>query len=363
MASLQFDRLLAPLPGDQPCGEDLLFSAEFDRIQEARRADDPSLDQGDWVTDIKEADWREVIGIATSLLQDRTKDLRLAVWLTEALSKERGFAGLRDGYQLTAELCAQYWDHLHPVMEADDVDYRTGSVTWLAGRSSQLIREIPLVDESAGGYTYVDWEVATHLAEAIRRDPEQADELAQGKTSQEQFEAARKKTPAAFYTALHADLVSCEAALKHLGDVLDERAGEHAPSFRQAREALEAVRMLVERFVGKPVERTAGAEVNQPSSSPAQSGHASVPAGAADAMHSGPIRTRAQALAQLREVADFFRRTEPHSPVAYLAARAAKWGDMPLHAWLRTVVKDDATLSQIEELLGVSADPSSDNDA
>ena len=41
--------------------------------------------------------------------------------------------------------------------------------------------------------------------------------------------------------------------------------------------------------------------------------------------------TRAQALAQLRVVADFFRRTDPHSPVAYLADKAARWGDMPLH--------------------------------
>lgn len=57
-------------------------------------------------------------------------------------------------------------------------------------------------------------------------------------------------------------------------------------------------------------------------------------------------------------MAEFFRQTEPHSPVAYLAARAAKWGDMPLHAWLRTVVKDDATLSQIEELLGLGDPPS-----
>ena len=36
----------------------------------------------------------------------------------------------------------------------------------------------------------------------------------------------------------------------------------------------------------------------------------------------GPLQTRAQALHQLRTVADFFRRTEPHSPVAYLADKA-----------------------------------------
>ncbi len=46
--------------------------------------------------------------------------------------------------------------------------------------------------------------------------------------------------------------------------------------------------------------------------------------------------------------------------MAYLAARAAKWGDMPLHAWLRAVVKDDATLSQIEELLGLGDSPADD---
>ena len=72
---------------------------------------------------------------------------------------------------------------------------------------------------------------------------------------------------------------------------------------------------------------------------------------------SGPIQSRAQALAQLTAVAEFFRRTEPHSPVAYLADKAARWGEMSLHEWLRTVVKDDGALSHVEELLGVPGRP------
>jgi type VI secretion system protein ImpA len=67
----------------------------------------------------------------------------------------------------------------------------------------------------------------------------------------------------------------------------------------------------------------------------------------------GPLRSRAQALQQLRDVAAFFRRTEPHSPVAYLAEKAVKWGDMPLHEWLRKVVKDQGSMSYLHELLGV----------
>ncbi|HBF50973.1 MAG TPA: type VI secretion system protein TssA, partial [Massilia sp.] len=68
---------------------------------------------------------------------------------------------------------------------------------------------------------------------------------------------------------------------------------------------------------------------------------------------SGPLQSRAQALAQLRAVAEFFRQTEPHSPVAYLADKAASWGEQPLHVWLKTVVKDAAALSHVDELLGI----------
>jgi type VI secretion system protein ImpA len=80
-------------------------------------------------------------------------------------------------------------------------------------------------------------------------------------------------------------------------------------------------------------------------------------AAAATPAASGPIQTRAQALGQLRAVAAFFRSTEPHSPVAYLADKAAHWGEQPLHVWLRAVVKDDASFAHLEELLGISEAP------
>jgi len=38
----------------------------------------------------------------------------------------------------------------------------------------------------------------------------------------------------------------------------------------------------------------------------------------------------------------------------YLAEKAAKWGELPLHEWLRAVVKDPAQIAQLEELLGAS---------
>ena len=71
----------------------------------------------------------------------------------------------------------------------------------------------------------------------------------------------------------------------------------------------------------------------------------------------GTLQNRTQALAQLRSVADFFRQTEPHSPVAYLADKAAHWGEMSLHSWLSTVIKDPGLLAHLEELLGLKLPP------
>ncbi|HEC0958219.1 TPA: type VI secretion system protein TssA, partial [Klebsiella pneumoniae] len=68
----------------------------------------------------------------------------------------------------------------------------------------------------------------------------------------------------------------------------------------------------------------------------------------------GAPGSRKEALQQLRQVAEFFRRTEPHSPVAYLAEKAARWGEMPLHVWLKRVIKDHGTLEQMEEMLDVN---------
>lgn len=73
----------------------------------------------------------------------------------------------------------------------------------------------------------------------------------------------------------------------------------------------------------------------------------------------GPITNRKVAFERLREVAEFLRRTEPHSPVAYLVNRAIKWGDMSLENVIAELVKNTDARRQIYETLGVKRDEES----
>lgn len=328
---LNLERLLAPVSADKPCGDDLAFSSEIDAIVRARQADDPSLQQGAWVTDLKEADWKFVARQCAQLIETRSKDLQLAVWLAEACVRTAGLRAFGDSLLLTATLCERYWDGLYPLPDEDGVERRIGNLAWLASRIAPWLRGVP-VTEGADGHALRDFDVAR----------------AQGGEALAKLEGARQRTSQAFYTNLMRDCEHCAAALDRLEKSVDAVLKADGPSFSAARSGLESLVMFI-----KPALKEALA-------APAQVAGGVVVAAAVQSSSSsaGPLQSRAQALAQLRAVADYFRRTEPHSPVAYLADKAAHWGEQPLHVWLRAVVKDDAAFAHIEEMLGVGTRPS-----
>lgn len=282
-------QLLLPIAADRVCGEDLSFSGEVDAIAQARTYDDPTLDQGEWVATLKEADWEFVASRCAGMIESKTKDMRLAAWLTEALAKTCGLRGLGDGYAVLAGLCEHYWEGLYPLADDGDYDQRIGNLHWLLTRTPVLVREMSLAD-----------------GEALLPDAEYA-----------------------------------LAMLGQLERVVDRRLGAEGPGFSAARDALESVIRAI---------APAGGAIALALSGKGEGG-----AGPVAAAVGGQPQDRAQALRQLRLVADFFRRTEPHSPVAYLADKAANWGEMPLHVWLRAVIKDPGAIAGVEELLGSQA--------
>ena len=346
---MDIDALMQPLDGPHgPCGEDMMFSPEFDQIQDARRFDDPSLSQGEWVTDVKEADWPRVVRISTELLATRSKDLRAAAWLSEALAKTRGLGGLADGYRLLGELCARWWPVLHPVPDDGDMGERIGTLDWLVTRTARLIRDTPLTRSAKGQFSLLDLASAQATAANIDRDPAAADTLAlKAQVTLEQFEAARKDTPAAHYAGLLADLDSLATAMTTFKGTVDDALGDDAPAFGATFDAVDELRQRCQRYANDAGLRT-------PSAVPPAAEPAATAAHPPPEAPSGPIRTRAEAIRQLNDIAAFFKHTEPHSPVAYLAEKAARWGNMSLHEWLRAVVKDEGALSQMEDLLGVA---------
>jgi type VI secretion system protein ImpA len=367
MTTKSLETLLQPISASSACGENLSFSVEFDAIRELQREDDPSLDQGEWVQPLKSGDWPAVQAQCEALLIHRSKDLRLVIWLAEAWARHAGFAGLRRGLALCAQVSGQFWEGLHPLPEDGSQEERAGNIHWFLQRIDLLVSLCPLTTGPGGrgGHGLRDW------AQAKSHDPAEGPAPA---PTQEQFLKALKDTPARHILDAHADLQQCLDTLAQWQRWVDAQLGAEGPSFVNAREALETACHQVRRLgteVGLWQEEEVASSDSRPSSAASSPLLPAAPAPVAEAhapsfssssaaglsgMSRG-IETPAQALAQLREVAVFFRRTQPHSPVAYLVEKAVRWGEMPLHDWLRAVVKDGGTLAGLEELLGVQTGP------
>lgn len=346
---MDLEDLLAPISAAEPCGTDLSLSSDFDAIQEMRREDDPTLDQGEWVASLKVADWPGVSRACTEMLHQRSKDLRLAGWFTEAQAHLRGFEGLAHGLDLCAGLLEQHWPTVHPQPEDGEYDGRIGHLRWLSTKVEELARQIVLVprsDAPTKGYSLLD-------AEAARTRRLAGEAQGGGAGNLPTVESLARMLAQAGLNAYETQGSRVQAALaawSRLTAVAERELGNDAPVFTGARRALESARDELARL-GQEAHLGAG-QAAEPPTRPDDAASHEAPAPGVRLLN-GPIQSRAQALEQLRQVAEYFRQAEPHSPVAYLADKAARWGTMPLHDWLRSVVKEPGALSHVEELLGI----------
>jgi type VI secretion system protein ImpA len=355
---MNLDSLLSPISPDSPCGEDMTFSAEFDELQELRRQDDPSISQGEWVTELKVADWSGVIALSEKVLQTRSRDLRVVGWWAEAKAHKEGYGGLADGVSIAAGLCEQLWEPLHPIPEDGDWELRIGSLSWLLAQVVSLSHTIPVLFGAKRQISLQDIEAARAYQQSLERSPEARPPADESQITLDLVARAQKETPKPRFQAAREGLARLAQELVRLQAVVDGHLGVDGPAFTPAKEAVDRAKHALDRMA-----REMGLDAPDAASQP---GDDTVVSDAADPSGQTPgavavagvITSRKQALAQLRLVADYFRRTEPHSPVAYLADKAAKWGDMPLHDWLRAVMKDQGTLAQLEDLLGVEPPPS-----
>jgi type VI secretion system protein ImpA len=355
-AVLDLTRLLEPIPGDTPpSGHDpqsdlslnapyLAVKDAYDRAREAeRQIDRGSDDPGDLSALRQRAQlgWSEVCGKAPDIIVTIGKDLRVAAWLTEALLRRHGLGGLRDGLLLTAGLVERYWDtlfpHPEPDLDGEDGDPRFFPFQTLSENRADrgiapALRKVAITDGVAGpAVTFWDFE---------NRPPAGADQEDPAASIERRLE----KSAPEFMRNLVEDAQAGVAAANDLETMLRTKGGSEAPGFARLRELLgqiaDAARPYAELPAAEAEPMPAGepAAVDTPKAEPTGGAEAAatVPRPAAGALD------RQTAFRQLEEIAAFFRRTEPHSPIAYAIDNIVRRGRMTLPELMRELISDDA---------------------
>ena len=257
------DDLLNPIPGENPSGENLRYTPVFDKIKEARRADDDAP-QGEWNFERKTADYALVMKLAGEALATKSKDLQVAAWLTEAMLRKEGFQGLKAGLELIQGLIASFWDTLYPELDDGDAEMRAAPLEWLGTRMDSALRSVPLTRKGANWFQFKESRAVGYEATADTEAKVEARNaaMAEGKMSGEEWDGAVAATPKAFYAGMEETLDGILEVVESLSAASEEKFGDVAPSFGPMRTTVEEIRHTVHGLLQKKreVEPDEGAE-------------------------------------------------------------------------------------------------------
>ena len=356
---IDLEALLAPLAdGEQGAGQDLRLdyspTSYYQRLRDSRaaaRAEERSRDASGEEDGAEARGWYDVLAVGQEAIALHSKDIEVAAWLTEALVRLQGLKGLTDGARLIAGLCERYWDAAFPRPDEDGMEARSRPIGGLAGTKPdgtvmQPLRRIPLFQRADGSpvslYQWEQSEQAVTLDEtrqAARYNagvPRLSDLEAEARLDRERMRG----------TAIL--LLGASEAWKALELVLDAKLGSDSPSIRSVQQVLDRSLEVLKRLGGVPEaeEATPAEDATAPAAPSGTNGQAGAarPAG---------VMTRESALQDLDRIADYFRKTEPHSPLAYTLEEAVRRGRMTLAELLAEVLPDTSARRDMLQRLGI----------
>jgi type VI secretion system protein ImpA len=225
MSILDVSPLLRPLSADAPCGPDLEYTPEYVELLQCMRGT-PDVEYGKMHRAAVEPDWKAVKAGALRLLE-RSRDLRLAVHLARASAALHGYAGLDGALALIEGLLNEYWDHVHPQLDADDHNDPTERINTLLALDDRegLCLEVhaaPLVASSTHGrYSLRDLDILAGVLSA----PSGLAADGQAPIDAAQVDAAFKAAPLDELKETCACLERALARLDAIGASLVDRVG------------------------------------------------------------------------------------------------------------------------------------------
>lgn len=349
---LDFDQLLAPIPGPDAAGSTLPYMIR-ERLEAARREINPSdydLNDPQRPAMAKSADWSAIVELSQQVLRETSKDLSVAARLTEALVKKFQFAGLRDGLRLLQLMVEQCWDRLSPVLEeGDDLEVRAAPFRWIDDPDRgaffpSTIRALPLVHGNGTEYGWQDW----------RRSQDPRSGL-----PPESFDKARQATPVDWSRDAVERLTEARAEFDGLAKALKEQMGESAPAMLGMRQAIDDCQLLAQQILQLNAGTNLAEAIPDPASESAtEPDESAVATGSGSAGTARQPITRAQIYAQLTEAANALRRLEPHSPIPYLLERAVNLGALPFPALMKELIRDNNVLIEMSREMGIKEESS-----
>lgn len=369
-ALINISALLEPIEGELSVGPDLredpAYVTDYTQIKDARRAARDAERNNMFDGDNSEAleHWQKIFSLAPKVLAEQSKDLEVACWLTEALVRKSGFQGLKDGFSLIRQLLENFWEAgIYPAEDEDGIETRVAPISGLNGEGADGVLLSPIrnsaitEDGSMEAFNYWQYKQAVDISR-ISDDRSRNSRIEQVGFTLEDIDKAVAQSSNEFYQNLIEDVELALNEYKIVNNLLTEYCGAYdAPPTSKIIELLDEAKSSIKHFAKlklptdtAPVEE----ETEQASDDQDAPQAASTATVQTVTVVENALNTREDAFKQLHKIAEYFMKTEPHSPISYMLTKAIRWGNMPLDELMKELIPDSSSRETYTSLTGVN---------
>lgn len=354
---MDIENYTKPIREDNPCGRDLREDTSVESIyyklrdarNSARKAERLALADAEDAGTVDD-NWFQLKKMALQALEHETKDLEVVAWLIEAVTRIDGIKGLSFGYQLASQLITSYWEQgIYPLIDEDGIETRVAPLSGLngfdgAGTLITPIKSVVITDNDEYLPVCVwQYEQAVQL-ERLDAEKKQ-NRIDNGTIPLENIKKSVLLTEPSFYKDLLADVQSALETYESFTNEFDRVCESLTQPTSNIRNALKECIAAVE-YLAK--DKLMWSE--EPVSQDDEDGATDIPGAEVRA-----IKHREQAVNTLRQVAQYFRETEPHSPISYLLEQSIRWSDLSLPELLQQLIPEEGAREQYFKLTGIDA--------
>lgn len=359
MSGIEYDKLLQPVSSTEPSGKNTEYDPAFQDLLHAATGE-PERSMGDSTVPRVEPDWNLAVSLAVDLLL-RTKDVRIAVVLSNALLRTEGFAGLARGLTLTLRLLTDFWDNIHPQLDPEDNNDPTARVNALlnlCGLEAFLnpVRATPLVTSRVfGAVSLRDIEISEGKAPTPAPAEKPPLDPASINAAFQDCEIEQLRETATAVAGILGSIRKIEAF------VTDKVSAVQAPDLSPIANLFARIDTLLSKYLAERTEGTEGTEGTDQESPIAPGDAEPVQADANPGEKAintqpmtGKISNREDVIRTLDRLCDYYVRNEPSSPVPLLLRRAQRLATKDFIDIVRDLAPE--ALAKIEAIRGAEGD-------
>jgi len=393
-------QLLAPISEESPTGNYLKLDRSiyralrnsYNAAQSSFRQliETPEASSDEALLDANETNWTQLRNSTYDALTQSTKDLELLGWyISSQLFTAQPYQNLADSTKVLKGLIEAFWGRLHPTLPENKIksadeqgqlkelaDFRIKPLLQLVGESNDStalfmpLQLIGLIED----ITFGDYLRA-----------ERSGDLEALKQKAQKLYSNEVERTVLLLSEAYQNFTEAETAIAKEC----QQVGVTPISFRFVKaniaDSINAIRFLVEdKFSRWPLDdtyqvRKEEALIQQPEATSEQlheSATESAPKEPEATSNSSPqtiaqvqtevatvapihvnvgqVANRDQAFQELRKISEFFKQTEPHSPISFLLERAIRWGYMSLPELMQEMTAGNSSvIQQINQLTGM----------